>query len=61
MNKQNSTVAYWIFIAVLTLMIFSNFNRSDRAVPTLAYSQFLQDVKAGRVEEVHMQDDRIRI
>ncbi len=61
MKRPNASTIFWIATAGILLMLMSNLNRSDTSLPTVAYSQFLQDVKGGRVEEVSIQGEHIRI
>ncbi len=61
MNKAKSTFVFWIVMAVMTMMVIGSLNRSGEALPNVAYSQFLQDVKAGRVEEVRIRGEHIHV
>ena len=61
MNKLNPTVIFWVVMVVMTMMLMSNLNRSGGAVPSVAYSQFLQDVEAGRVEEVRIRGEHLHV
>ncbi len=60
MSKLNRTFIFWILMAFVFAFALSNLGRSGSNVPSVAYSQFLQDVKAGRVEEVYIQGQQAR-
>ncbi|MDJ0861616.1 MAG: ATP-dependent zinc metalloprotease FtsH [Gammaproteobacteria bacterium] len=61
MKRPNASTIFWIATAGILLMLMSNLNRSGTSLPTIAYSQFLQDVKGGKVEEVNIQGEHLRI
>src|SRR5690606_3957489 len=53
-------VILWIVIAVVLLSVFQSFGPSNQRVATVAYSDFLNYVEDGLVEEVVFEGDTIR-
>ena len=50
----------WVVIAVVLMAVFNNFgSRSIRADATLSYSQMIDAVKAGQVQQVAIADDTV--
>jgi len=51
----------WVVIAVVLMAVFNNFgSRSARSDSTLSYSQLIDAVKAGQVQQVAISDNTIR-
>ena len=61
MNPNYRNLALWAIIAVLLVALFNLFQTPQQrgAVREVAYSEFLQDVSAGRVKSVTIAGDRI--
>ena len=57
MSNFGRNLALWVVIALLLVVLFNLFQPggSQRAAPTIAYSDFITDVNAGRVQEVTIQ------
>jgi len=51
----------WVVIAVVLMSLFNNFApQADRADSSLSYSQFIESVKAGQVQQVMIDDHIIK-
>ncbi len=60
MNDMLKNLVLWIIIAVVLMSVFNNFGaRNTRATTTYSYSQFLDAAKAGQVQEVIIEDNKI--
>jgi len=54
-------VVLWVVIAVVLMSLFNNFApQADRADSSLSYSQFIESVKAGQVQQVMIDDHIIK-
>jgi len=54
-------IILWVVIAVVLMSIFNNFGpQSDRADSSMPYSQFIESVKAGQVQQVMIDDNVIK-
>jgi cell division protease FtsH len=45
----------WLVIAMVLMSVFSNFGQRGKATPPIEYSTFLNKVKQGQVQSVHIQ------
>ena len=52
MNDMAKNILLWVVIAVVLMSVFNNFGPPTPRAQNLAYSDFIADVKAGRVEKV---------
>ena len=53
-------VAIWVLVAVVLFTVFKQFdNRTDVAVDTTSYTQFMDDAKAGKIKRVDIQGRKI--
>ncbi|MFO0286676.1 MAG: ATP-dependent zinc metalloprotease FtsH [Brevundimonas sp.] len=52
MNNLVKNVAIWLVIALVLMTVFQQFNTRQVQSNTLEYSQFIEEVKAGRVAKV---------
>ena len=59
MNDLSKNILLWVVIAVVLISVFNSFNTSTGQVDTIAYSEFLRDVKDGNVNTVTFKDDKI--
>jgi cell division protease FtsH len=61
LNDMLKNIMIWVIIAVVLISIFNNFGPraryADKAEP---YSQFIEEVKAGQVQEVMIDDSTIK-
>ncbi|MEJ2159779.1 MAG: ATP-dependent zinc metalloprotease FtsH [Chromatiales bacterium] len=59
MNDLSKNILLWVVIAVVLISVFNSFNTSTGQVDTIAYSEFLRDVKDGNVNTVTFKGDKI--
>ena len=60
MSDMMKNLVLWVVIAVVLMAIFNNFgSRSIRADAGLSYSQLIDAVKAGQVQQVAIADDTV--
>lgn len=53
-------VAIWVLVAVVLFTVFKQFdNRTDVAVDTTSFTQFMDDAKAGKIKRVDIQGRKI--
>ena len=61
MNDMFKNIVLWVVIAVVLMSVFNNFGpRGERGDSSLSYSQFIQAVKAGQVQQVMIADNVIQ-
>ncbi|MGD7036309.1 ATP-dependent zinc metalloprotease FtsH [Methylotuvimicrobium buryatense] len=61
MNDMLKNVILWVVIAVVLMSVFNNFApRGDRGDLTLSYTQFIQAVKMGQVQQVSIDDNVVK-
>ena len=61
MNDMIKNVILWVVIAVVLMSVFNNFGpQSDRSDSSLSYSQFIESVKAGQVQQVVINENVIK-
>lgn len=61
MNDMIKNFVLWIVIALVLMAVFNNFGaRATRSDATLSYSQLIDAVKAGQVQQVAITDNTIR-
>ncbi|MGH8509051.1 MAG: ATP-dependent metallopeptidase FtsH/Yme1/Tma family protein, partial [Gammaproteobacteria bacterium] len=53
-------LALWVVIALVLMVVFNNFGPRQSAGNRMDYSQFVADVKSGRVEKVVIDAATIR-
>lgn len=54
MNNLLKNIAIWVAIALLLMTVFNQFNGTGRNSGQVVYSQFMQEVKDGRVAKVQI-------
>ncbi|MDN5863510.1 MAG: ATP-dependent metallopeptidase FtsH/Yme1/Tma family protein, partial [Salinisphaera sp.] len=59
MNDLAKNLLLWVVIALVLMSVFSSFAPSGSSAQKIPYSQFLEQVKAGRVAQVQMQGHNI--
>ncbi|HHO68559.1 MAG TPA: ATP-dependent zinc metalloprotease FtsH [Gammaproteobacteria bacterium] len=52
MNDMAKNILLWVIIAVVLMSVFNNFGPPAPRAQAIAYSEFIADVKAGRVQSV---------
>ncbi len=61
MSDMFKNLLLWVVIAVVLMAVFNNFgSRSIRSDSTLSYSQLIDAVKAGQVQQVSISDNTIK-
>ncbi|MEF3192724.1 MAG: ATP-dependent zinc metalloprotease FtsH [Halothiobacillaceae bacterium] len=60
MNDLVKNILLWLVIAAVLMTVFNSFQNRGPISQPLSYSQFLSDVKAGRVERVIIDENVIR-
>ncbi|MEW5790184.1 MAG: ATP-dependent zinc metalloprotease FtsH [Pseudomonadota bacterium] len=59
MNNLAKNIALWAIIGLILMMVFQNFNQGTSSTQTLDFSEFMNSVKNGNVNQVTIQGDRI--
>ena len=59
MNDIAKNIILWVVIAVILMSVFNNFGPKRPASQPLEYSQFIADVKQGRVQRVEIEENSI--
>ena len=58
LNDMFKNILLWIVIAVVLMSVFNNFGpRGEQKDSALSYSQFIDAVKSGQVQEVILDDE----
>lgn len=61
LNDMMKNIILWVVIAVVLMSVFNNFGpQNDRADSSLSYSQFIDAVKAGQVQQVMINENIIK-
>ena len=55
MNNLFKNLAIWLVIGIVLMTVFNQFNTRQVAQSSMEYSQFLDEVKAGRIAKVVIQ------
>ncbi len=50
MNNMLKNLVIWLVIGLVLMTVFNQFNTRQAAVAPMEYSQFLEEVKAGRID-----------
>ena len=59
MNDMVKNLILWAVIAVVLMSVFNGFNQQAVTASPLSYSQFISEVKAGRVKTVHIDGRKV--
>jgi cell division protease FtsH len=59
-NNTLKSIAIWVAIALILMTIFNQFSGSSKNDTSLVYSQFMQQVKEGRITKVEIDNHRIK-
>ncbi|MEN8719051.1 MAG: ATP-dependent metallopeptidase FtsH/Yme1/Tma family protein, partial [Oceanococcaceae bacterium] len=59
MNDLAKNMLLWVVIAVVLMSVFSSFSQTRGASESIAYSQFLDQVKNGNVRQVAIEGQQI--
>ncbi len=60
MNDIAKNLLVWVVIALVLMMVFNNFGPKKPTSLSIEYSQFISDVKQGRVQKVEIEGRTIR-
>jgi len=61
LNDMMKNIILWVVIAVVLMSVFNNFGpQNDRSDSSLSYSQFIDAVKAGQVQQVMINENIIK-
>ena len=55
MNNMFKNLAIWLVIGLVLMTVFNQFNNRQVATGAIEYSQFIEEVKAGRISKVVME------
>ena len=55
MNDIAKNIILWVVIAVILMTVFNNFGQQRQASQPLEYSQFISDIRAGRIKSVEIE------
>ena len=61
MNDMAKNLVLWVVIALVLMSVFNNFGPRRVATQQVEYSQFLQDVKQGRVQKVVIEGKSLQV
>jgi len=59
LNDMAKNLVLWVVIAVILMTVFNQFGPSSSSQQKLSYSQFLQEVKNGRIKQVTLEGHTI--
>jgi len=59
LNDLAKNIILWIVIAIVLLTVFQSFGTGSRQAPAVAYSEFLDWVNTGQVDNVEFDDNKI--
>ncbi len=61
LNDMMKNIILWVVIAVVLMSVFNNFGpQNSRSDSSISYSQFIESVKAGQVQQVMIEDNIIK-
>ncbi len=59
MNQVSRNIALWLVVVLMALLLVNFFSRTQRSVPDKIFSEFLDDVRVGKVTSVTIQGNQI--
>ncbi len=59
MNDLARNLLLWLVVAVVLAMVFQNFTAAPVAAQDVAYSEFIEEVRAGKIQKVEIEADRV--
>ena len=59
MNDLTKNILIWVVIAVVLMTVFNSFDQRATTTSAMPYSQFIQDVKSGRIDSVTIEGKNI--
>ena len=60
MNNMLKNLVIWLVIGLVLMTVFNQFNTRQAAVAPMEYSQFLEEVKAGRIAKVTIEGRQLQ-
>jgi cell division protease FtsH len=60
LNNMLKNLVIWLVIGLVLMTVFNQFNTRQAAQPPLEYSQFLEEVKAGRITKVTIEGRQLK-
>ncbi|MFA7542684.1 MAG: ATP-dependent metallopeptidase FtsH/Yme1/Tma family protein, partial [Lysobacterales bacterium] len=61
MNDMSKNLLLWVIVAIVLMAVFRSFTPPNGAIGEVAYSTFIQEVHAGRVDKVHIGQDEVSL
>ena len=59
-NNTLKSIAIWVAIALILMTIFNQFSGSSKNDTSLVYSQFMEQVKEGKIAKVEIDNHKIK-
>jgi len=59
LNDLTKNILIWVVIAVVLMTVFNSFDQRATTTSAMPYSQFIQDVKSGRIDSVTLEGKNI--
>ncbi len=59
MNDMAKNLVLWVIIAVVLMLVFNNFGPRQQSIQAVDYSQFIADVRSGRIDNVVFAEDML--
>jgi cell division protease FtsH len=59
-NNTLKSIAIWVAIALILMTIFNQFSGTSKTETSLAYSQFMEQVKDGKIAKVEIDNHKIK-
>ena len=60
MNNMLKNLVIWLVIGLVLMTVFNQFNTRQTAQPPMEYSQFLEEVKSGRITKVTIEGRQLK-
>ena len=60
MNNMLKNLVIWLVIGLVLMTVFNQFNTRQTAQAPMEYSQFLEEVKAGRIAKVTIEGRQLK-
>jgi len=60
-NNFLKNIVVWLVIGLVLMTLFNQFSQRQSTVPTIEYSEFMEDVRAGRVAKVVIEEKTIHV
>jgi len=59
-NSTLKSIAIWVAIALILMTIFNQFSGTSKNETALVYSQFMEQVKEGKIAKVEIDNHKIK-